>query len=636
LRPVSVRWCAAAVLGLVLPARLLAQDDVSVAADRDTQACLRELRVAAANPATPGAAPAPTCDAVRTRLVDSGLTQATRVALRQALAVQARQQRDAAAERAQWLAALAAAPAGPDGALRWPALAGLARHFDEQRVPGLAVLFGKLALQAQGPATTLQPADRQVIPATDAHRQLAQSLAEAGRVDEAVAVLALLKQHEFADYAQGQIGSPQLPPVELSDHEQDQARRWASLPPLARARAAAGSRPAGAEATAESRWAQDAQALLQQLASEPASPAPLARGRAAARGEPALQVHLVAGEERLTMVLRAGAWMQVQAQAWPRRTVQRDVGAVLARLARGEAAMPALQALHHRLGAPIEQAARSQGLTRVVVQADAALRYLPLAALHDGTDVLGARLALLQQAPVGMGAPAPAAAKSLGAPAPRPPTVKALGVSRAISGFPALQGVAQEICSIVAGPVHGLQGQQACAADPRRGVVPGEAWMNERFTAQRLVQSAPAAAGGAWLHVGTHFDLRPGQMSRSSLLLGDGAQMSLQALAQLDFSGQALVTLSACETALGGAEDADGREVEGLNLLLLQRGAAAVLASLWRVDDRSTAALMTRFYEELSRVDPARALQRAQAAVRATPGWEAPLHWAGFQLTVGP
>ena len=113
--------------------------------------------------------------------------------------------------------------------------------------------------------------------------------------------------------------------------------------------------------------------------------------------------------------------------------------------------------------------------------------------------------------------------------------------------------------------------------------------------------------------------------------VGDGQRLHLADLGRLDFSGQVLVTLAACETAVGG-QQADGREVDGLSSLVLRRGAGAVLASLWRVPDQATRLLMEHFYRELRRHAPERALQRAQAALRAAEGgrWAAPRHWAGF------
>ena len=55
-----------------------------------------------------------------------------------------------------------------------------------------------------------------------------------------------------------------------------------------------------------------------------------------------------------------------------------------------------------------------------------------------------------------------------------------------------------------------------------------------------------------------------------------------------------LVTLSACETALG--RDAGGEGFVGFTQALLMSGARSVCLSLWKVDDTATALLMQRFY----------------------------------------
>jgi CHAT domain-containing protein/Tfp pilus assembly protein PilF len=93
-----------------------------------------------------------------------------------------------------------------------------------------------------------------------------------------------------------------------------------------------------------------------------------------------------------------------------------------------------------------------------------------------------------------------------------------------------------------------------------------------------------------------------------------------------------LVVLSGCRTALG-------REVRGEGLIGLTRGfqyagASRVLASLWRVEDQATAALMTRFYRALwiDRLPPAAALRQAQLGVRGQRRWRDPYFWAGFVL----
>ncbi len=64
-----------------------------------------------------------------------------------------------------------------------------------------------------------------------------------------------------------------------------------------------------------------------------------------------------------------------------------------------------------------------------------------------------------------------------------------------------------------------------------------------------------------------------------------------------------LVTLSACETALG--RESDGEGFVGFTQALLMSGARSVCLSLWRVDDKATSLLMTRFYQNLLGKRPA-------------------------------
>jgi CHAT domain-containing protein len=58
-----------------------------------------------------------------------------------------------------------------------------------------------------------------------------------------------------------------------------------------------------------------------------------------------------------------------------------------------------------------------------------------------------------------------------------------------------------------------------------------------------------------------------------------------------------LVTLSACETAVG--RDAGGEGFVGFTQALLMSGTRSVCLSLWKVDDTATALLMQRFYANL-------------------------------------
>ena len=93
-----------------------------------------------------------------------------------------------------------------------------------------------------------------------------------------------------------------------------------------------------------------------------------------------------------------------------------------------------------------------------------------------------------------------------------------------------------------------------------------------------------------------------------------------------------LVVLSACQTALGG--EIKGEGLIGLTRGFLYAGAPRVVASLWQIDDRTSAEMMKRFYEGmLARGErPAAALRIAQVEMWRTKGWEAPYYWAAFTL----
>ncbi|MEA2564575.1 MAG: hypothetical protein QOH06_6079 [Acidobacteriota bacterium] len=93
-----------------------------------------------------------------------------------------------------------------------------------------------------------------------------------------------------------------------------------------------------------------------------------------------------------------------------------------------------------------------------------------------------------------------------------------------------------------------------------------------------------------------------------------------------------IVVLSACRTGLG--KEIRGEGLVGLSHSALAAGASSVVASLWNVDDRATAALMERFYGEM--LDhgrpPAEALRLAQLSLRKERRWSSPYYWGGFVL----
>ena len=92
-----------------------------------------------------------------------------------------------------------------------------------------------------------------------------------------------------------------------------------------------------------------------------------------------------------------------------------------------------------------------------------------------------------------------------------------------------------------------------------------------------------------------------------------------------------LVTLSACESGLG--KEMGGEGLIGLTRAFQYAGARSVLASLWKVEDKSTAALMKRFYANLkSGRSKDEALRLAQIEMIRSADFAAPRDWAAFQL----
>jgi CHAT domain-containing protein len=88
-----------------------------------------------------------------------------------------------------------------------------------------------------------------------------------------------------------------------------------------------------------------------------------------------------------------------------------------------------------------------------------------------------------------------------------------------------------------------------------------------------------------------------------------------ESLIELPLDGLRLAVLSACETGLGDLTEGEG--VAGLQRAFHLAGCANVVASLWKVNDAATAALMTKFYHELwvENKTPLAALREAQLTI---------------------
>lgn len=180
------------------------------------------------------------------------------------------------------------------------------------------------------------------------------------------------------------------------------------------------------------------------------------------------------------------------------------------------------------------------------------------------------------------------------------------------------------------GPLPAAAGELAAAGRE----LPGEArlWLGPEATEAAFRRAV--GDGARVLHLATHtvIDERPG---RGAAVLftpagGDDGLLYPEEIAALPIAAE-LTVLASCSTTLGAADD--GRALASLTGSFLAAGSRAVVATLWDVDDRATAAFMTQLYHQLGRgLPPAAALRQAKRRLRADPGWSDPALWSAYVL----
>ena len=151
-----------------------------------------------------------------------------------------------------------------------------------------------------------------------------------------------------------------------------------------------------------------------------------------------------------------------------------------------------------------------------------------------------------------------------------------------------------------------------------------EVFLNKEATIARL---RIVVEGADLVHLACHAQFRADNPQFSSLQLGDD-WLAVNEASTLPLSCR-LVTLSACETGVNAV--APGEELIGLARGFLSAGSAAVLLSLWTVDDEATHEFMVSFYTQLIAAQSAsKALQGAQVALLKT--HPHPFFWSPFVL----
>lgn len=339
----------------------------------------------------------------------------------------------------------------------------------------------------------------------------------------------------------------------------------------------------------------------------------------AALGPGSVVVQYVQAESRVNILLTSASGQTARQAPAAALELNRKIE-VFRRALRNPGLRPQVlgQELYEMLIAPIAADLARANARTLMLSLDGTLRYIPFAALYDGERYLVERYGLVIYTEV--------ARENLAArPSPRR-SIAGLALTHAIGDFDALPAVKAELEAIV------KQGES--------GVIPGELRFDEEFDMQHIRRAL--AKGYPLLHIASHFVFSPGTEANSFLLLGDGDRLTLSRIKaeKLDFRQLDLITLSACETGLGGGRNAQGEEIEGFGALAQKLGAKGVIATLWPVADESTGLLMQHFYRgrEEGNLTKAEALRQAQLAlIRSAAGdstkrYSHPFFWAPFIL----
>ncbi|NEP53557.1 MAG: CHAT domain-containing protein, partial [Moorea sp. SIO3C2] len=267
-----------------------------------------------------------------------------------------------------------------------------------------------------------------------------------------------------------------------------------------------------------------------------------------------------------------------------------------------------LQKIHDWLITPIETELANSNIDTLVFIPDGALGNLPISALYDGERYLIEKYSI---------AIAPSL-QLIDSQALARQNVSALiaGLSKDSPDHPdfvRLTKVKKELENI-------------------KDQVPSSILLNQDFTESNFkteVNSSPYKV----VHLATHGQFS--SVAEDTFLLTWDKKIDIDDLDNIIRDDQKqknpieLLVLSACETAAG-----DPKAALGLAGIAVRAGARSTLASLWAVNDGSTAELMTHFYEKLvqGKVSKAEALRQAQLELLQTEDFNRPYYWSAFIL----
>ncbi|MEG4804724.1 CHAT domain-containing protein [Microcoleus sp. ARI1-B5] len=264
-----------------------------------------------------------------------------------------------------------------------------------------------------------------------------------------------------------------------------------------------------------------------------------------------------------------------------------------------------IQQVYDWLIRPAEADLTASGIKTLVFVLDGYLRNLPMAVLHDGEKFLVEKYSIALAPGLQLLAPKPLSQVKL--------KVLAGALSQARQGFSALPGVMQEVEQIAA-------------------QMPASSLLNQDFVSGRLHDRIKSVSYPI-VHLATH-----GQFSSNAadtFIVTWDQKVNVKEFDRLLRSRTGenqqpieLLVLSACETASG-----DNRAALGLAGAAIRSGARSTAATLWQVNDESTAIFMTEFYRQLaSKTSKAEALRNAQLSLLQNPDYQNPYFWAPFVL----
>jgi CHAT domain-containing protein len=267
------------------------------------------------------------------------------------------------------------------------------------------------------------------------------------------------------------------------------------------------------------------------------------------------------------------------------------------------------QQLYNWLIRPVEPELVRNDIKTLVFVMDGALRRVPLAALHDGQQYLVEKYNVALTPGLQLLSPRSTQTKSLKT------LVGGLVASR--QGFPPLPAVQQEVQEI-------------------SSILPTQVLLDDKFTRDRLQQNIENTTYPV-VHLATHAQFS--SRAENTFLLTWDERINVRSLDQflrqrerrLTKNPIELLILSACQTATG-----DNRATLGLAGVAVRSGARSTVATLWSVQDQSTADLMAQFYAALDKpgVSKAAALRQAQLSLLRSPQvqYHHPYYWAAFIL----